>query len=215
MARTGAAAPASASCESKTQEAPLAPSTAGNIARLISSIRPARRNDPFVTPPPLSSRRLMPSSSFRMASARARDRVGARGEDVGDAVLAKTREVGIGDRLRQHHDDRIAADIGTTPCDLTLGVEHDAVGGSIAPDEPGLPRIDLFYMPGIRVELAVFLAGDAAHQPGIAAEPLMQALEQGSPAFVDGAPSAQRCAAVHARDHVADEIGLHERFAPA
>jgi hypothetical protein len=49
--RIGAATPASSSLESKMLGAPFAPSTAGQIARLISSIRPARRKDP-------SSRRL-------------------------------------------------------------------------------------------------------------------------------------------------------------
>jgi hypothetical protein len=67
--RIGAGMPASLSLESKTLGAPFAPSTAGQIARLISSIRPARRKDPFEPPPPSSSRRSIPSSRFRISSA--------------------------------------------------------------------------------------------------------------------------------------------------
>jgi hypothetical protein len=70
-----------------------------------------------------------------------------------------------------------AADISPPPGDLALRIEHDAVGRRIAPGEPGLPRIGLLGMPGIGVALRIFLTGAAPDELGIAAEPLMQALE--------------------------------------
>src|SRR5207248_1880615 len=63
------------------------------------------------------------------------------GEDVGDTILAEAREVGIGDCLRQHHHDRIAADIGAPPGNLAVRIEYDPVSRRIVPGEPGLPRI--------------------------------------------------------------------------
>jgi hypothetical protein len=47
----------------------------------------------------------------------------------------------------------------------------------IVPGQPGLPQISLVSVFGIGVTLRIFLTGDAAHQPGIAAELLIQALE--------------------------------------
>ena len=60
--------------------APFAPSTAGQIARLISSIRPARRKEPFE--PQLAVQDLQRQPEIELLLA---------GEDVGDAILAKTR----------------------------------------------------------------------------------------------------------------------------
>ena len=107
--------------------APFAPSTAGQIARLISSIRPARRKAPFEPPPPSSSRRSSPSSRFRISSAKPQIELLLAGEDVGDAVLAQARQMRVGDPLGQHRDDRVAADVGPPPGDLALRIERDAV----------------------------------------------------------------------------------------
>ncbi len=49
----------------------------------------------------------------------------------------------VGDPLRQHRDDRVAADVGPSPGDLAPRIEGDAVGFRIAPREPGFPRIGL------------------------------------------------------------------------
>src|SRR5712675_619964 len=45
------------------------------------------------------------------------------GEDVGDAILAEARQMRVGDPLGQHDDDRVAANIGPPPGDLTLRIE--------------------------------------------------------------------------------------------
>ena len=55
----------------------------------------------------------------------------------------------VGDPLRQHHDDRVAADVGPSPGDRALRIERDAVGGGIAPDEPRFPRIGLVGVIGV------------------------------------------------------------------
>src|SRR5207342_1200489 len=67
--------------------APLAPSTAGQIARLISSTRPARRKDPFEPPPPSSSRRSIPARGSK-SPAPTEMELPLPGENVGDAATA-------------------------------------------------------------------------------------------------------------------------------
>ena len=49
---------------------------------------------------------------------------------------------------------------------------------SIAPSEPGLPWIGLVRVIGIGLGLGEFLTGLAIDEPGVAGEPLVQALEQ-------------------------------------
>src|SRR5260221_548823 len=53
------------------------------------------------------------------------------GEDVGDALSAQARQMRVGDPLRQHRDDRVAADVRASPSDLAVRVERDAVGGGV------------------------------------------------------------------------------------
>ncbi len=116
--------------------------------------------------------------------------------------------MGVGDLFRQHGDDRVAADVGAPPGDLAVRVEHDTVGVCIGPGEPGLPWIGPVYVIGISLPLGEFLTGDAADEPGVAAELLVQAFEQ-SRADPFGPPPAYQDAAVHARDHMADHKRLH------
>ena len=54
------------------------------------------------------------------------------GEDVGDAVPAQSRQMRVGNLLGQHHDDRVAADLGTPPGDPAPRIQRDAVSGGIA-----------------------------------------------------------------------------------
>ena len=56
--------------------APFAPSTAGKIATLISSISPARRKAPLRDAAAVHLRRLMPSSQFKISRADPRDGAG-------------------------------------------------------------------------------------------------------------------------------------------
>ena len=61
MERTGAGVPAPSSPEAKTLGAPFSPSTAGQITKLISSMKRARRKAPLAPSPPSSSRHLTPT----------------------------------------------------------------------------------------------------------------------------------------------------------
>jgi hypothetical protein len=42
------------------------------------------------------------------------------GKDVGDTIPAQAREMLVGDPLRQHDDNRVAADLGPSQGDLVL-----------------------------------------------------------------------------------------------
>src|SRR5215471_13362394 len=107
----------------------------------------------------------------------------------------------VGDPLRQYHDDRVAADVGPSPGDLTLRIERDAVGRGVTPGKPSFPRVGLV--------LGIFAAGDTADEPGAAAELLVQTLEQPRHTVLRGPPPAAENAAVDARVHVTDYIRLH------
>ena len=82
---------------------------------------------------------------------------------------------------------------------LPCGIERDAVGCRVAPGEPGFPRIGLIGAIGVGLGLGVFAAGHPADQPGAAAEPVMQALEQPGHAVLAGPPAARPDAPVDAR----------------
>jgi hypothetical protein len=60
----------------------------------------------------------------------------------------------------------------------------------------------------VRPALGELLAGDAADQPGVAAEFVMQAFEQFAARSLR-APAAVQCAAVDAGDHEADDVRFH------
>src|SRR5205085_2941072 len=132
------------------------------------------------------------------------------GEDVRYALAVQPIEMGIGDLLGQQHDDRVAADVGAAPGDLAVGIEDDAVDCRIALGDPVLPWIFLPRLRRIGLAFGKFLAGDAADQPRIAAQLLMQALEQAGVAIAGRSPAAAKDAAIDARDHVADDVRLHE-----
>src|SRR5258707_2092929 len=131
------------------------------------------------------------------------------GEDVGHLLGAKTREMGIRDLLRQHHDDGIAADVGAAPGDLAVPIESDSPGSRVAPGEPVFAWKRLDSLRRIRLPLAEFAAGHAADQPGIALELVVQALEQASRVGALRPHAAPQDAAVDTRDHVADHVRLH------
>jgi hypothetical protein len=139
---------------------------------------PVRRKTPFVTPPPLTSN-ISADSQLPVQNFEREPEIeyALAGKDVGDAILAQSREVGVGDLFGQHDNDRIVADIGASPSDLSVRIEHESIRGRVRPGDPRLSRIALVRVIGIGVELGVFLTGDVAHEPGIAREPFMQALE--------------------------------------
>ena len=167
----------------------------------------------WLRPPPFTSRRLMTSSRLRISNATAQiELLGAR-ENVGDAILSQTCEVRVGHRFGQHDDDRIASDVAAAPGDLAVRIEDDATSGRIAPGEPRFSRVPLIGVIGIGITLGVFLAGDAADQPGVNREPLVQPLENYSSARVFGPPSVRERTPIEAGDHVADHVRLHAALA--
>ena len=115
----------------------------------------------------------------------------------------------VRDPLRQHRDDRVAADFGASPGDLAPRIERDAIGGGITPGEPRFPGIGLVGVIGVGLGLGIFAAGHPADEPGAAAELLMQALEQPRHAVLGGPPPAAENATVDTRVHVADYIRLY------
>ena len=92
----------------------------------------------------------------------------------------------VRDLLGQHRDDRVAADIGPPPGNLALSVKRDAVSLRVAPPEPGFSRIGLVGVIGVGRGLGVFATGHTTDEPGTAAEPLVQALEQPRHAALGG-----------------------------
>src|SRR5260363_201474 len=110
-------------------------------------------------------------------------------------------------RLGEHDHDRITADVGASPADLALRIEHDAIGPGVAPDDPILARKALRRHCRIGRALGEFLAGDASDQPGIAAELLMDLLEQITRAL--WSPAARQSPAIDARGHQADDVRFH------
>jgi hypothetical protein len=89
--RIGADTPASLSLESKMLGAPFAPSTAGQIAKLISSIRPARKKGPVRAAATFEQQTFEPQLAVQDLQRQRQIELLLAGEDVGDAILAKTR----------------------------------------------------------------------------------------------------------------------------
>jgi hypothetical protein len=83
------------------------------------------------------------------------------------AILPQTCEMRVGDGFGQYDDDRIAADVVTTPRDFAVRIDDDPISGRIAPGEPGFPRVPLVGVIRIGVTLGVFLTGDTADEPGV------------------------------------------------
>jgi hypothetical protein len=91
------------------------------------------------------------------------------GKDVRDTILAESRQVRVRDLFGQHGDDRVAADVGPSPGNLAVRVEHDTPGRCIAPREPGFSWIGLVCVIGVSA-LGEFLTGHATDEPGVAAK---------------------------------------------
>ena len=117
--------------------------------------------------------------------------------------------MGVRNLFGQHDDDRIAADVGATPGDLALRIENDTVGGRVALRDPGFAWIGLTDVLRVGFPLGEFLPGHAPYEPGIAIELVVQALEQACALGAPRPPATGQNAAVHARDHVADDVRLH------
>src|SRR5215468_4098956 len=89
-----------------------------------------------------------------------------------------------------------------------MRVEHDAVGLCVASPEPRPARKGLLRRGGIGLAPGELLAGDAADQPGVAAELVVHPLEQAAGRPL-GAPAASECPAVDTGGHQADDSWLH------
>src|SRR5437764_7043542 len=106
----------------------------------------------------------------------------------------------VGDAFGQYDDDRIVTDVAAAPRDLAVRIEHDAISGRVVPGKPGLPRVMSVGAMRIGLALGVFLAGDAADEPGVNRQPLVQPLEHLSSARVFRPPSAGQPTPMDARD---------------
>src|SRR3974390_3526599 len=115
----------------------------------------------------------------------------------------------VRDIFREDHNDRIATNVRTTPGDLALGVEHHAVGFSIASRKPGMAGKGFFRCRRISLALREFLTGDATNKPGVSTELFVQSLEQAAGGRSLRAPPAMKCPTVNAGGHVADEVRFH------
>src|SRR5262249_31351045 len=121
----------------------------------------------------------------------------------------QTRQVRVRNIFREDHNDRIAANVRTTPVDLTVSVEHDAVGLCVASCKPGVARKSLCCAGIDHLSLGELLASDAADQPGVSVEFVVQPLEQVTGSQSRRAPAAMKCPAVDTGGHVADDVWLH------
>src|SRR5882757_7536314 len=102
-----------------------------------------------------------------------------------------------------------ADDLRAAPSDLALRIQHHAVGLCVAPDEPGMAVKASAGRYGICAALGELLSGDAADEPGVAVECVVQPLEQACRDTAFRFPAAEKRLAVDAGSHVADHVGLH------
>ena len=143
--------------------------------------------------------------------------LGRTGEDVGDAIGAQPRQMPVGNRFRQHDQDRIAADILPRPNGLALAIEEDAPGFGIATRKPVRARKNPVARRVLRLgTLGEFLRRDTAAQPRPAApmfsdKLIVQAFEQVGHYIILRPPAAAPDPPVDARDHVANDIRFHAR----
>jgi hypothetical protein len=89
------------------------------------------------------------------------------GEDVRDPILTEAGEMGVPHLVGQDGNNRIAADIGASPSDFAVRIEHNAVSGRAAPGEPVLSRVMLVGVVWVRIQFGVSLGADAPDKPGI------------------------------------------------
>jgi hypothetical protein len=80
----------------------------------------------------------------------------------------------------------------------------------IAPREPVFARKNLVRDRRIGFALGEFLPGDAPDQPGIAAQFIVQPLKKRTRQLAVRTPAAVERSAVHAGNHVADDMRFHE-----
>ena len=97
----------------------------------------------------------------------------------------------VRDLFREDDDERIAADILAAPGDLALRIQHHPVGLAVAPAEPGLAGKAFAGRCGIGVALGKLLTGDAADEPGVAVEFVVQSLERACCDAALGLPAAE------------------------
>src|SRR3954471_9178814 len=143
----GGATPASLSLESKMLGAPFDPSTADCQADLVDQAGP--QEGPVRAAATFEQQAFDAQFAVQDLQSQPQIELPLAGEDVGDAILAQARQMCVGDLLRQHRDNRVTADLGASPGDLALGVEHDPIRGGIAPGEPRLPRKTLIAAVGV------------------------------------------------------------------
>src|SRR5712671_2412680 len=99
-------------------------------------------------------------------------------EDVGHAVAAQARQMGVRHRLGKHDHDRVAADVRTAPADLAVGVQHHAVRLHITLREPRLAGKALPRRGRVGLAFGELLTRDAANQPGVTGKFVVHALEE-------------------------------------
>src|SRR5690349_18449489 len=120
----------------------------------------------------------------------------------------------IGNPLRHNDHDRVAADVRAAPAYFSMRIEYDAVSLGVAPGEPWLARKRLLRRSGIRFTFGELRAGDAADQPGVTTEFVVDALEQLATRPFGPLAAVER-AAVHTGDHQADDTWFHaDSFCP-
>jgi hypothetical protein len=130
------------------------------------------------------------------------------GQDVGHAFVPQARQVCIRDLFRKDDHYRIVADIGATPRDLAFGIEHDAICFGFAPREPGLSRKRFPRRGGVRLPLGELLPGDAAHEPRVSGELIVDPLKSIADSSL-WTPAAWENPAVDAGSHQADHVRFH------
>src|SRR5579872_5279677 len=115
----------------------------------------------------------------------------------------------VGDLLRQYDDNRVAADVGPPPGDLAPSIQHNSVCRRTSASEPGLPGVGPLRVSLVGFRFRKLLPRHPAHEPRLAAQFHVQALEELSPFASLRTPSAVQDAPVDARHHVADYVRLH------
>ena len=98
------------------------------------------------------------------------------GEDVGNTFRAQAHKMGVENLGGKHHDDGIVPDVASTPCDISVRIEHDAKSFRIARCEPSGSRQARFGPFGIRTRYAELLAGNPPDEPGVTAQLFVKAL---------------------------------------
>ena len=98
----------------------------------MSSIIPARRKAPFVTPPAIHLKAFNAEFAVEDLEREVEIELAGAGEDVRDPILTEAGEMGVADLFGQDGNNRIAADIGASPNDFAVRIEHNPVSGRAA-----------------------------------------------------------------------------------